>query len=92
MDRNYKIDSSAFLYNFSSKKIFQIKNPNEAIICRSDVTCFGNYEYSDYFIRNSFLTSKVFEQKIKKSYYSNDYEIQGENESEIEELEIYFCH
>ena len=91
MDKNYKFDSSAFLYNFSKKKIFQIKNPKEAIICRSDTACFGNYENSDYYIRNSFLTQRVYEAKTKTSYYSNDYEIQLENYSDIEELEIYFC-
>lgn len=92
MDGNYKFDSSAFLYNFSTKKIFQIKNPNEAIICRSNVACFGNSKNSDYYIRNSFLTSNVYEAKTKASYYSDGYEIQCEGDSEIEELEIYFCN
>jgi len=92
MDENYKFDSSAFLYNFTTKKIFQIKNPKEAIICRSNnCACFGNLVYSDYVIRDSFLKEKVFEAKAKHSYYSNDYEIQGEQDSDIEELEIYFC-
>ena len=89
IDNNYKFDSSAFLYNFSTKKIFPVKDPKEAIYCRNDVSCFGNYGCSDYFIRNSFLTQKIYEAKSKKSYYSEDYEIQGENNSEIEELEIY---
>ena len=89
IDNNSKFDSSAFLYNFSTKKIFPVKDPKEAIYCRNDVFCFGNYFNSDYFIRNSFLTQKIYEAKSKKSYYSEDYEIQGENESEIEELEIY---
>ena len=91
MDNNYKIDSSAFLYNFSTKKIFNIKNPNEAIYCTNDVACFGNHSFSDYYIRNSFLRETIYETKMKSSYYSNNYEIQGENEADIEELEIYFC-
>ena len=91
MDENYKFDSSAFLYNFSTKKIFNIKNPNEAIICSSYVACFGNCLNSDYYIRNLFLKEKIFESPKKSSYYSNNYEIQGERDSEIEELEIYFC-
>ena len=88
-DNSYKFNFSAFLYNFSTKKIFPVKDPKEAIYCGNNVSCFGNYGYSDYFIRNSFLTRKIFESKSKNSYYSEDYEIQGENNSEIEELEIY---
>ena len=91
IDDNYKFDSSSFLYNFSTKKIFNIKNPNEAIYCCNDVACFGNVKNSDYYIRNSFLKEKIFESQKKSSYYSNNYEIQGEEDSEIEELEIYFC-
>ena len=91
MDKNYKFDSSAFLYNFSTKKIYNIKNPNEAIICRNDTACFGNYNHSGCCVRNSFFTEKIFENKNKYSYYSDNYDIQGENNSEIEELEIYFC-
>ena len=90
MDNNYKFDSSAFLYNFSTQKIFNIKNPNEAVIC-GNYACFGNYLNSDYYIRDSFFTEKIFENKNKYSYYSDNYDIQGENNSEIEELEIYFC-
>ena len=91
MDNNYKIDSSAFLYNFSTKKIFNIKNPNEAIYCDNYVACFGNCRSSDYYIKISFLRQKIYEAKMKSSYYSDNYEIQGENEADIEELEIYFC-
>ena len=90
MDNNYKFDSSAFLYNFSTQKIFNIKNPNEAIYCGGDAS-FGNYGNSDYYIRNSFLKEKIFENNNKYSYYSDNYDIQGEENSEIEELEIYFC-
>ena len=91
IDNNYKFDSSAFLYNFSTKKIFQIKNPKEAIFCENGVACFGNKSNSDFYIRDKFLTSRVYEHKTKSSYYCENYEIQGENESDIEELEIYFC-
>lgn len=91
IDNNYKFDSSAFLYNFSTKNFYNIKNPNEAIYCDSYVACFGNYENSDYYIRDSFFTGTIFENKNKYSYYSDNYDIQGEEDSEIEELEIYFC-
>lgn len=90
-DSQYKFDESSFLYNFNTRKIINIKNPKEAIICRETVFCFGNSSNSDYYIRNSFLTAGVYEHKIKSSYSSNDYEVQGENESTINELEIYFC-
>ena len=92
MDSIYKFDSSAFLFNFSNKKIFRIKNPKEAMSCKTnEYICFGNIYNSDYYIRDSFLTTRVYEAKKKGSYYSKNYEIQEQNESEIEELEIYFC-
>ena len=47
---------------------------------------------SDYYIRNKFLTNKIFEYKNKISYNSNDYDLQEEQESEINELEIYKCN
>ena len=92
IDFKYKNDSSSFLFNFNTKKIFNIKNPNEAIICCSSVLCFGNQTNSDYYIRDHFLTSGIYEHKNKMSYYSNNYEIQGEKESSIYELEVYYCN
>ena len=91
MDSEYKYDSSSFLYNFSTRKIITIKNPKEAIICDGYVACFGNKNNSDYYIRNSFFNSGVYEHKTKSSYNSNECEVQGENESNIYELEIYCC-
>ena len=38
------------------------------------------------------MSQKIFENKNKSSYYSNNYDIQGENESQINELEIYECN
>ena len=89
-DGSYKSDELAFLFNFTNKKIFKIKNINEAIICyNNDVACFGNYNHSDYYIRNGFLRNQIYEAKEKYSYYSNDYDVQGENDAKIFELEIY---
>ena len=92
MDNKYKKDNSSFLFNFNNKKIFNIKNPEEAIICNPSEACFGNYFKSDYYIRNEFLKNGIYEHKTKMSYYSNNYAIQGENESIISELEICFCN
>ena len=92
LDSNYKTDSSSYLFNFTNKKIINIKNSNEAIYCsEGECSCFGNYLYSDFYIRNNFLTQGVYEAKNKMSYYSNHYEVQGENDSKIYELEIYHC-
>jgi len=91
MDGKYKNDNSAFLYNFTQKKIFSCKNYKEAIICNSDLICFGNKVRSDYYIRNRFLSQKIYEAKKKLSYYGDNYSIQEENEAEIVELEIYHC-
>ena len=35
------------------------------------------------------MTTTIFENKFKKSYNSNNYDVQGENESIISELQIY---
>ena len=92
-DSNYKYDDSAFLFNFNNKKIFKVKNPNESIYCINEgALVFGNYVYSDYYIPHQFMSQKIFENKNKSSYYSNNYDIQGENESQINELEIYECN
>ncbi len=91
MDSNYKEDSSSFLFNFNYKNVFSIKNQKEAIYCNKNAACFGNYTYSDFFIRNKFLTQGIYEAKEKYSYNSNNYEVQGENDSKIYELEIYHC-
>ena len=91
LDDKYKYDSSSFLFNFSNKQLFNIKNSNEAIFCDNDCLCFGNASISDYYIRNLFLSQKVYEAKVKQSYYSNNYEVQGEEDAEIYELEIYHC-
>ena len=92
-DSKYKYDDSAFLFNFNNKKIISNKNPNESIICHNDsVLCFGNSGNSDYYIRHKFLTSQIYEHREKKTYNSNDYDIQGENIAQINELEIYLCN
>ena len=91
LDNEFKYDASSFLFKFSNKKLFNIKNTNEAIICDNSHLCFGNTYISDYYIKNQFLSQKVYEAKDKKSYYSNNYEVQGENVAEIYELEIYHC-
>ena len=91
LDGQYKIDSSSFLYNFNKKKMFSVKNQNEAIYCSEDVACFGNLGNADFYIRNTFLSSGVYEAKDKYSYYCNNYGVQGENITQINELEIYHC-
>ena len=92
VDSNYYYDDSAFLFIFNNKKIINIKNPNESIYCQKyDCLCFGNYKNSDFYIRNQFLNYKIFEDSEKLSYNSKSYDVQGENEAEINELEIYFC-
>ena len=88
-DSNYKIDNKAFLFNLTNKKIFHIKNPNQAIIMSSNHICFGESGHSDFYIRNKFLESKIYEAKSKIAYISENYDLTGENNSEINELEIY---
>ena len=90
-DSNYKYDNTSFLFNFSSKKIFKNKNPKESIICYDNM-CFGNYQHSDYYIRNNFFSEKIYEALSKYSYNSNGYDVQGENNAKINELEIYLCY
>ena len=90
-DSQYKSDSSAFLFNFNNKKIFNNTKSNESIYC-SDNACFGNYNHSDFFIRNRFLTNKIFENRNKYGYNSNGFDVQGENDAKIKELEIYKCN
>ena len=92
-DDKYKYDDLAFLFNFNNKKIINNKNPNESIKCGNEYLYFGNYIKSDYYIRQQFLTSKIYEANGKKSYYIiNGYDVQGENEAYINELEIYLCN
>ena len=92
MDFNYKKDSSAFLFNFNNRKIQHIKNQKQAIICNKDhAVVFGDYHHSDFFIRNQFLKKQVYEAQTKHNYFSNDYDILGEPNSIIYELEIYHC-
>ena len=92
-DSQYKNDSESFLFNFNNKKIFNNKNSKESIYCsNNNCMCFGNYNHSDYFIRHKFLTLKIFENTNKYSYNSNEYDIQEERNSEINELEIYKCN
>ena len=92
-DSEYKNDSESFLFNFNKKKIYNNKNSEESICCENNrYICFGNHNNSDYYIRNKFLTNKIFEYKNKISYNSNDYDLQEEKESEINELEIYKCN
>ena len=50
LDSNYKADSSSYLFNFTNKKIINIKNSNEAIYCDKYASCFGNYSHSDFYI------------------------------------------
>ena len=91
-DSKYKNDPSSFLFNFNNKTIFTIKNSNEAIFCDEQRACFGNYGRSDFYIYNNFLKAGVFESKNKSSYYcNNNYDIQGEEVSKINELEIFYC-
>ena len=47
---------------------------------------------SDFYIRNKFLKYGVYEHMCKYSYDSNKYEVQGQNESEIYELEVFKCY
>ena len=92
-DGKYKNDASSFLFNFNNRKIFNNKKSDESIHCRdNDCICFGNYNHSDYYIRNKFFTYKIFENTNKISYYSNTYDVQGQQESSINELEIYKCN
>ena len=92
-DSKYKYDETSFLFNFSGKKIFKNKNPNEAIVCYDNhCMVFGNFKHSDYYIRNNFLTDKIYEALSKYSYNSNGYDVQGENDANINELEIYLCY
>ena len=92
-DEKYKNDASAFLFNLDNRKIFKNKKSDESIYCRdNDCICFGNYNHSDYFIRHKFLTNKIFENTNKISYYSNSYDVQGQQDSSINELEIYKCN
>ena len=92
VDSKYKNVSESFLFNFNNKKIFNNKKSDESICCGSKYICFGNYGNSDYFIRNKFLTNKIFENINKISYNSNNYDVQEEKNSEIYELEIYKCN
>jgi len=92
-DSEYKNDSESFLFNFNKKKIYYNKKSNESIICNNKYyICFGNFKHSDYYIRNKFLTQGVFENTNKISYNSNDFDVQEENDSKINELEIYKCN
>ena len=47
--------------------------------------------HSDYFIRHQFMNSSIFGNKSKYSYNSNGFDVQGENEDKINEIEIYLC-
>ena len=92
-DSQYKNDSESFLFNFNNKKIFNNKKPNESIYCsNNDCMVFGNYPHSDYFIRHKFLTNNIYENTKKLSYNSDGYDLQGEQDSKINELEIYKCN
>ena len=91
-DSKYKYDDSSFLFNFTNRKKFSNKNPNKSIFSSNDdCLCFGDCSHSDYYIRQHFLTSKIFENTNKIGYNSNGYDVQGEQDSQIQELEVYKC-
>ena len=91
-DSKYKYDDSSFLFNFTNRKKFSDKNPNKSIFSSNDdCLCFGDCSHSDYYIRQHFLTSKIFENTNKIGYNSNGYDVQGEQDSQIQELEVYKC-
>ena len=89
LDKGYKNDKEAFLFNLNNKKLFHVKNPNQAIIMDAYCICFGELQHSDFYIRDRFLSERIYEASKKVAYYSEGYDVIGENESFLNELEIY---
>lgn len=87
----FKNDNTSFLFSFYPLKIYDIKKDKKAIYCNKKYgPCFGSITLgvNDNFLANGGWCCSSFLSNFDG--YDTDYEItKGENEFQIEELEIY---
>lgn len=89
-DSSYE-DNNTFCFSFDEKKIYTTKKFGSAIYCKKDS---GPIFCNMFGINNEFITeggySKTFEIESEKyEGISKDYELAGEEEFEIKELEVF---